>query len=255
MIKAIDLNKTYRQGGATIEAVKRASLEISKKETVLITGPSGAGKSTLLHIVGGLDRPTRGNLFFEGRDFYALSDNARSSIRNEKIGFIFQFYHLLPEFTALENIMLPALMAQRGRRGSKQDIKKAAERLIGMVDLGGRIRHRPSELSGGESQRAAIARALINSPDILLCDEPTGNLDSKMGNQIIEYLWALKEKHAMALVIVTHDENIHDGFDKIFRIQDGLLEEMKSDKRQMTDGRHVRPSSLRAFGARVHRLS
>lgn len=221
MIKAVNISKTYYQGKAKIEGIRNLNLEILKKESVLITGPSGAGKSTLLHLLGGLDKPTEGALFFEGVDFYGLSDRARSRVRNEKIGFIFQFYHLLPEFTVLENVMLPALMKR------KKEIRERAENLLELVGLEKRIAHRPSQLSGGESQRAAIARALINSPELLLCDEPTGNLDSKIGEKIIDCLRMLKEKTSMALVIVTHDEHICDDFDKKFIIRDGILSEMK----------------------------
>lgn len=227
MIKAVNLTKTYYQGKTKIEAVKNAHLEIGRKESVLITGPSGAGKSTLLHLLGGLDKPTKGRLFFDGVDFYGLPDKASSGIRNEKIGFVFQFYHLLPEFTILENVMLPALMRRGRLRKPVRDIGKDAENLLNLVGLGNRVSHTPRELSGGESQRAAIARSLINSPPVLLCDEPTGNLDSKIGEEIMGCLLALKEKENMALVIVTHDERAKENFDKRFKIRDGeiLLEE------------------------------
>ncbi len=234
MVKAVNLNKTYFQGKTKIEAVKRASLEIFEKESILIAGPSGAGKSTLLHLLGGLDKPTGGKLFFSGADFYALSDKVRSEIRNEKIGFVFQFYHLLPEFTILENVMLPALMKKRPRR-SARDIKKRSENLLNLVSLGHRIGHRPRELSGGESQRAAIARALVNFPEVLLCDEPTGNLDSKIGREIINCLWAMKEKENMALVIVTHDEYMQSDFDKRFVMRDGIIEEQKHGAQSLSE--------------------
>ena len=227
MIKAVNLSKTYYQGKAKIEAVKNAHLEIAREESVLITGSSGAGKSTILHLLGGLDRPTNGRILFDGVDFYSLSDTRRSKIRNEKIGFVFQFYHLLPEFTALENVMLPALMRRGNERQNVRDIRRNAESLLKLVGLENRTAHTPSELSGGESQRVAIARALVNSPEVLLCDEPTGNLDSKIGEEIIDCLYSLKEERSMTLVIVTHDEHIHDDFDKRFRITDGIVSEMK----------------------------
>ena len=235
MIKAVNLSKTYYQGKARIEAVKDVSLEILKGESVLITGSSGAGKSTLLHLLGGLDKPTKGELLFNGVDFYSLSDKARSGIRNEKIGFVFQFYHLLPEFTILENTMLPALMRKTKKKEALQDIRKRAEDLLKTVGLASRVNHKPSELSGGESQRVAIARSLINLPEVLLCDEPTGNLDSKKGKEIIDCLRLVKEKREMALVIVTHDEHVHDDFNKKFRITDGRIEELKYESKSLSE--------------------
>jgi len=226
MIKAVNLSKTYHQGKSCIGAIKDAHLEIARKESVLITGPSGAGKSTLLHIMGGLDKPTGGCLFFDGADFYTLPERARSMIRNKKIGFVFQFYHLLPEFTVLENVMLPALIGRKKIFCNSSDIRKRAERLLDMVSLRARMTHRPSELSGGESQRAAIARALINFPEILLCDEPTGNLDSRIGKEIIACIRMLKAEEGMAIVIVTHDERIGEDFDRRYRITDGTLGEL-----------------------------
>jgi len=226
MIKAVNLNKTYYQGKLKIEAVRKANLEIPAGKTMLITGSSGAGKSTLLHLLGGLDKPSKGTLYLDGFDFYNLPDNARSRLRNEKMGFIFQFYNLLGEFTILENVMLPAIMKRGKPHESRKDVRRRSERLLQLVGLGTRMQHRPSELSGGESQRAAIARSLVNSPEVLLCDEPTGNLDSKIGREIIDCLWALVDEKGMALVIVSHDENIHDGFDKRYRIRDGEVEEL-----------------------------
>jgi lipoprotein-releasing system ATP-binding protein len=227
MIQAVNLRKTYYQGKTRIEALKDASLAIAPKEAVLITGPSGAGKSTFLHLLGGLDTPSAGRLFFDGTDFYGLSDKARSRVRNEKIGFIFQFYHLLPEFTVLENVMLPAIMKRPDRKESRRDTGKRIEKILKLVGLEKRMHHRPAQLSGGEAQRVAIARSLVNSPRILLCDEPTGNLDSKIGQEIVDCLWVLKEERNMALVVVTHHEHMHDGFDKRYKIKDGRIEELK----------------------------
>ncbi|MFH1593675.1 MAG: ABC transporter ATP-binding protein [Candidatus Omnitrophota bacterium] len=229
MIRAVKLNKTYSQGKIKIEAVRSASLEILRGSSALITGPSGAGKSTLLQLLGGLDRPTSGNVFYDDIDFNKLSDGKRSYIRNTKIGFVFQFYHLLPEFNVLENVMLPALMRKDRMRERSKAVRERAHDLLDEVGLAKRVKHRPSELSGGESQRVAIVRSLINSPELLLCDEPTGNLDSKIGHEIIDCLWRLREKEEMSIVIVTHDENIHDDFDKTFRIVDGMLERIIDD--------------------------
>ena len=235
MIRATNLTKTYFQGRQRIEAVKHANFEVSRGESVLIAGPSGAGKSTLLHLLGGLDKPTEGIILFDGVDFYSLSDRERSKIRNEKVGFVFQFYHLLPEFTVLENTMLPALMKRKKNFKNKKDIERRANQLLGIVGLAGRTLHRPSELSGGESQRVAIARSLINYPEVLLCDEPTGNLDSKKGEEVIECLWMLKEKEKMALVLVTHDERIKKDFDKKYRIKDGAIEELHYESQSLPE--------------------
>ena len=233
MIEAIDLNKTYYQGRSKIVAVRNANLTISNRDAVLITGPSGAGKSTLLNLLGGLDRPTEGSVLFDGSDFRNMSDSVLSRIRNEKIGFVFQFYHLLPEFSVLENVMLPAVMKRE--RKSAPAIKRTAQDILRLVGMEKRMHHRPSEISGGESQRAAIARALINCPDILLCDEPTGNLDSRVGQEVMNCLWALAEKRCMALVIVTHDTQIHRKFDRRYRIRDGAIEELGHEKKNIPE--------------------
>jgi len=215
-----------------IEAVRRASFEIAENESILVTGPSGAGKSTLLHILGGLDKPTGGKILFDGLDLYRLGDGARSAIRNEKIGFVFQFYHLLPEFDVLENVMFPAII---GGKKKKNDIKERAELLINTVGLGGRLRHRPAELSGGECQRAAIARALINSPRMLLCDEPTGNLDSAKAGEVMDALWRIREAEKMSVVLVTHDEHMAGDFNRAFRIVDGIMEESKNGSHSLPE--------------------
>jgi len=235
VIHVDNLSKTYRQGRTKIKAVKNASLNISKKEAILITGPSGAGKSTLLHLIGGLDKPSGGDLYFGDVSFYDLSDSERSKLRNEKIGFVFQFYHLLPEFTALENVMLPALMRKGKKKSHHREIREKAASLLDLVGLPDRKSHRPSELSGGESQRVAIARSLINSPEVLLCDEPTGNLDSRIGQEIIDCLWVLKEERNMSIVIVTHDEHMHEGFDKRYKMVDGKIEEIKNGAKSFSE--------------------
>lgn len=219
MIEAV--HKTYRSGLKDVRAVNGIDMEMKRGKSLAIIGPSGAGKSTLLHILGGLDRPTSGKIRLDGVDIYKLPDSQRAKIRNERIGFVFQFYHLLPEFTALENVMLPALIEKDHR--PKLGLRKRAEESLKSVGLKDRMNHRPGELSGGESQRVAIARAIINEPEILLCDEPTGNLDSKTSESIYELLFGLRSKSNTALVIVTHDENISKQVDETIRIRDGKI--------------------------------
>ena len=221
MLTAKDVKKIYKTGAKEVRAVDGVSLEIRKGESVAIVGPSGSGKSTLLHILGGLDRPTSGKILLEGADFYGMSDSRRAKARNLKVGFVFQAYHLLPEFTALENVMLPALIKVRGSWSVVRSQKEKAKKLLESVGLGDRMYHRPGELSGGESQRVAIARALINEPEVLLCDEPTGNLDSKNSDAIYEILLDLKAKSGISLVIVTHDENVSRSLNRTIRLKDG----------------------------------
>lgn len=218
-----DLHKNYKRGIKEVKAANGISLHLKKGSSVGIVGPSGAGKSTLLHLLGGLDTPSAGGVYFNGIDIYKLSDKERSVIRNNRIGFVFQFYHLLPEFTALENVMMPAFISGLSVRGKTPEIRERAEGLLKSVGLKDRAGHRPGELSGGESQRVAIARALINAPEVLLCDEPTGNLDSKSSESIYELLFDLRAKTNMALVIVTHDEKISLRTEEIVRIKDGKI--------------------------------
>ena len=201
--------------------MKGISLKIKEAEVLAVAGPSGAGKSTLLHILGGLDRPSEGKVLIDGQELYAMNDRERSFVRNRKIGFVFQFYHLLPEFTALENIILPAVIRENARNDTALQAKGMA--LLAKVGLTERAYHRPNQLSGGEQQRVAIARALINEPGIILCDEPTGNLDSKSGEGVIELLLKLNRDNRQTLVIVTHDEEIAKRSHKIFHIRDGQI--------------------------------
>lgn len=211
-----DIHKSYKGKTKEVRAVNGVSLDVKKGNSVAIVGASGAGKSTLLHMIGGLDKPTSGKVFLGGTDIYKLADSSRAAIRNERIGFVFQFYHLLPEFNALENVMLPMLIKGRGAK------EKAVEALKA-VGLEHRMDHLPSRLSGGESQRVAIARAIINDPEILLCDEPTGNLDSKTSESIYELLFKIKSKNNTTLVIVSHDERLTAMADETIRIKDGKL--------------------------------
>ena len=220
MLRADNIHKTYKDGKRELHVLKGVSLELRKDEIIAIVGPSGAGKSTLLHILGGIDRPSSGRVFLDNSDFYSLDDVKRARFRNQKIGFVFQFYHLLPEFTALENVILPALIKGQEAGNRKQGIRNKAEILLEDVGLGKRMHHRPGELSGGEQQRVAIARALVNNPKVLLCDEPTGNLDSEMGQEILNILFSLNKKHKTAIVIVTHDKEIARKAHKIIEMKD-----------------------------------
>jgi len=222
MLEAKNIHKVYRNGARELRVLKGIDLKIEKGKFVSILGPSGAGKSTLLHILGGLDEPTEGSVIFDNEDIYKLGDRKRAGLRNKKIGFVFQFYHLLPEFCALENVMLPALMNQEPRTRNLEPKARAVE-LLKLVGLGDRLNHRPGELSGGEQQRTAIARALVNEPELLLCDEPTGNLDSAAGQGIIELLHKLNREKKTTIVVVTHEEAIAEKADKVVNIKDGEI--------------------------------
>ncbi|MFA5059634.1 MAG: ABC transporter ATP-binding protein [Candidatus Omnitrophota bacterium] len=221
MLEATGLHKTYDHLSAPLHVLKGVDFKINRGETVAVVGPSGAGKSTLLHILGGLDRPSEGKVLFEGREIYSLSDRQRADIRNNQAGFVFQFYHLLPEFTALENVILPALIKNDMRQ--KKEAQQKGLELLEKVGLGKRVSHRPNELSGGEQQRVAIARALMNDPKIIFCDEPTGNLDSQSGQEVVDLLLKLNKENQQALIIVTHDEAIAKRTQKILHIRDGKI--------------------------------
>ena len=223
MLRAERIHKIYKDGKKDLRVLQGIDMEVRKGESVAVVGPSGVGKSTLLHILGGIDRPNSGKVFLDNSDFYALPDEERALLRNQKIGFVFQFYHLLPEFTALENALMPALIASHERRTTNDERRDRTEGLLRDFGLGDRLRHRPSELSGGEQQRVAIARSLINNPEILLCDEPTGNLDSKMGEEILRILFGLNKKNHTTIVLVTHDKEIARRADRIVEMKDGRL--------------------------------
>ena len=222
MLIAKDIYKIYHNGKSELKVLKGVSLSIEKGRFVAIVGPSGAGKSTLLHILGGLDNPTGGEVIFEGQDLYTLNDPMISRIRNEKIGFVFQFYHLLPEFNVLENVMLPAVIGPRSNSGWS-GLKEKARELLGKVGLSARISHFPAELSGGEKQRVAIVRGLINKPSLLLCDEPTGNLDSKSGEEIIALIKRENRETHMTVVLVTHNSELAKSADRVYHLRDGVL--------------------------------
>lgn len=219
LIKLENVYKVYSLGKTEIQALREINLEIKKGERLAIIGPSGCGKSTLLNLIGCLDRPTKGNIFIDGKDVSKLDDNELAMIRREKIGFVFQFFYLIPTLTALRNIMLPMTFAGFPR----EQQKKRARKLLEIVGLKERMNHRPSELSGGERQRVAIARAMANSPEIILADEPTGNLDSKSGKEIINLLLKLNKKYGVTLVIVTHDPHIAKVSKRIIYLKDGKI--------------------------------
>jgi putative ABC transport system ATP-binding protein/lipoprotein-releasing system ATP-binding protein len=213
---ARELRRSFRLGSRTIEVLRGISVEIHKGEAVFLCGASGAGKTTLLYTLAGLERPEAGSVQFEGRELYTGSERADARHRNERMGFVFQGYFLLPELTALENALLPTMIGGR-------PVKSAGEAALERVGLKERMHHLPAELSGGEQQRVAIARALMNEPTIVFADEPTGNLDSKTGDTIIELLLALVRENRKTLVVVTHDASLALRGDRRLEIRDGLL--------------------------------
>lgn len=208
--------KDYPTPEGPLPVLKGADFSLSSGEIAFIIGRSGSGKSTLLHLFGGLDRPSGGRIFFKGNDLSLMNEKELAIYRNKKIGFVFQFFHLLPELTLFENVLLPTLMAASPNPGR-------ARELIRRVGLRGRERHFPTELSGGEQQRAAIARALVNQPEIIFCDEPTGNLDDETAGIVFGLLTALHEETGLSLVIVTHDEEMAHQFENVYRLHEGIL--------------------------------
>jgi len=219
LIEAVNIHKLYP---GPLHVLKGVSLSIEAGEVVSIIGPSGAGKSTLLHILGGLDVPKEGQVIFNGQDLYGISDIKRAETRNKEMGFVFQSYHLLPELTALENVILPAMIKENSRKTST--IEFSGLKLLEQLGLGSRSSHRPNQLSGGEQQRVAIARALMNGPKVVFCDEPTGNLDSVSGQVVMDTLLRLNQTHGVTVVIVTHDDKIASRTQRIIAMKDGLLE-------------------------------
>jgi len=220
LLEVLDLYKSFNSVASRVEVLKGISLSVAAGETIALVGASGAGKSTLLHIMGALDKPTAGKVIFNGKDIFQLNDVSLASFRNRSVGFVFQFHHLLPEFSALENVMMPALIG--GMR--KEEAVILAENLIRDVGLSHRSTHKPGELSGGEQQRVAIARALVLSPAMLLADEPTGNLDTKTSDDIHALLTGIQREKGIALVIVTHNESLAARMGKTIRLVDGRIQ-------------------------------
>ncbi|WP_456328590.1 ABC transporter ATP-binding protein [Archaeoglobus sp.] len=219
MIELIDVYKVYRVGTHEIIALRGVNLTIDRGEFVAIMGPSGSGKSTLLYLIGCLDKPTKGKVIIEGQDTSQLNEKQLTELRRDKIGFIFQQYYLIPTLTALENVELPMVFkgVSRARREEK------ARKLLEMVGLGDKINRKPRELSGGEQQRVAIARALANDPSILLCDEPTGNLDTKSGKVVMDIIKSLNVERGVTVVLVTHDPSLKVYADRVVNIRDGVI--------------------------------
>jgi len=220
LLEAHDLHKSYSLGRRTLDVLRGVSVNVARGELLALRGASGAGKSTLLHLLGGLDSPNRGTISFAGTNLANLSSLALARWRNQKVGFIFQAYHLLPELDALENVCLPARLA----RSVPETAEARGRELLQRVGLGERVEHKPYELSGGEQQRVAIARALMNSPELLLADEPTGNLDSHTGEGIIELLCALRTERQTTLIIATHDARVAARAPRVLELVDGLIQ-------------------------------
>ena len=219
VIESIGLAKTYHDAGIPVEVLLDVSLQVHSGDRIAIVGSSGSGKSTLLHLLGGLDIPTRGEVRILDKAFSSLSETERGNLRNSKLGFIYQFHHLLPEFTALENVALPLLV----RGNTPENSLHAASEILGRVGLERRVQHKPGELSGGERQRVAIARALVTAPQCILADEPTGNLDEQTADQVFGIMLELNESAASSLVMVTHNMALAKRMDKILEIHNGML--------------------------------
>lgn len=221
MIEVIDLYKSFPLAGKELAILRGVSLSIRKGEMLAIVGASGVGKSTLLNLLGTLDRPTSGSILFEGINLFSRSDAELAEFRNKKIGFVFQFHHLLPEFTALENAMMPGLI----RRMDRGEIEGAAKEILGAVGLSHRLGHKPGELSGGEQQRVAIARALVLRPQLILADEPTGNLDTQTSDEVFGLTREINKMWGTTFVLVTHNEKLSAQADRMIRMVDGRVEE------------------------------
>lgn len=223
ILETKNVKKTYKMGDVLVPALRGVTFKVAKGEILAVFGSSGSGKSTLLHILGALDRADEGEVFVDGVDLSTLSDNELADVRLRKVGFVFQFFNLLPRLTALRNVELPLTLADV----SDKECHEKASEVLKLVGLEGRVDHRPTELSGGEQQRVAIARALVNDPSIILADEPTGNLDTKTGFEIAQLMKRLNEEKGQTFVVVTHDPAIAETADRIIYLKDGLIEGIK----------------------------
>lgn len=221
VLEARDVHKSFQQGPVTLEVLRGINVAITAAERLAIVGASGSGKTTLLQILGGLDRPSSGQVLVDGRDIHSLNERERGELRNRALGFVYQFHHLLPEFSALENVAMPLLV----RRVPTDEAKERAKEILARVGLGERLSHRPHQLSGGERQRAAVARALVTQPKLVLADEPTGNLDGRNAEQVFELMLELNRERSTSLVIVTHDLRIASRMDRALEIEGGILRE------------------------------
>ncbi len=224
LIRTEGLRKSYITEAGELEVLKGIDLQIWPGEMVSIVGASGVGKSTLLHILGTLDRPTSGFVLFEGVDVFGFNDQELAQFRNKSIGFVFQFHHLLPEFTALENVMMPAIVGGL----THEEARERARHLLQELGLSGRLEHRPGELSGGEQQRVAVARALVMNPKVVLADEPTGNLDTRTGNELFDLLKRLNSEKGITFLVVTHNEALASRCSRIIKMVDGRIEDALS---------------------------
>jgi lipoprotein-releasing system ATP-binding protein len=226
LVEAQKIEKSFYPPAGELKILKGVDISIAAGEVVGIVGASGVGKSTLLHVLGTLDKPTSGHVFYEGKDVLAMDNGSLASFRNRTIGFVFQFHHLMPEFTALENVMMPGLIArsQKSEIGSQEDLYEKAEHLLDELGVLERKDHRPGELSGGEQQRVAVARALILNPKVVLADEPTGNLDTSTGEELFDLLLKLNRDRGITFVIVTHNESLSKRCHRVLKMVDGRLE-------------------------------